>query len=156
MKKVVLSIALFASMSSFAQKTTSKFNYKIGFVTPLPTDLNSSTPQIGLGSTMGEVTYRVSEKIVAAGNVGYIRFNNQDANFSQIPVTVGARYIINEQFYFGANAGLASYNKGGHTDFIYSPYLGIQLNKISVDFRYFNTVKPESIRVVGLVFSYSL
>ena len=157
MKKLVLSIALFATMSAFAQKTTNNFNYKIGFVTPMPADLNSISTEIGLGSTMGEVDYKLSEKIMATGNVAYIRFVSQDGKFSQIPIMIGAKYVINKQFYFGANAGLAFYNKSSFgTDFIYSSYLGAQFNKISVDFRYMNTVKTESIRVLGFVFSYSL
>lgn len=157
MKKVLLIVALLATSVCFAQ-TSKKFSYKLGFVTPLPVDLNSTSLQIGLGSTIGEVGYKVSEKITATGNLAYIRFvNSQDAKLSQIPLMVGAKYTINKQFYFGAAIGGAAYNKAGSgTNFIYSPYLGMQLNKISVDLRYMNTVKTESIRVIGFVFSYTL
>lgn len=159
MKKVVLlSIALLAITGVYAQKKVSKFNYRVGLVTSLPTDNDIPQTTITLGSTLGEMSYKVSKKISATANVGYTRYEDKDnIQFAQIPVTLGARYHIDQQFYFGANAGIAPYNKSAlGTDFIYSPYVGMQIKKISIDARYMNTVRPEPIKVICLVFSYTL
>lgn len=159
MKKVVaLSIALLAITGAYAQKKVSKINYRVGLVTSLPTDSDIPQTSIALGSTLGEVSYKLSKKISATFNVGYTRYEDKDnIQFAQIPVTLGGRYHIDNQFYFGANAGLAPYNKSAlGTDFIYSPYIGMQLKKISIDAKYMNTVRPEPIKVICLVFSYTL
>lgn len=159
MKKVVaLSIALLAITGAFAQKKVSKVNYRVGLVTSLPTDVDVPATRITLGSTLGEMSYKVSKKITATGNLGYTRYEDKEGTvFAQIPITLGARYHIDQQFYFGANAGIAPYNKSAMgTDFIYSPYIGMQLKKISIDARYMNTVKSEPIKVLSLVFSYTL
>ena len=151
MKKVVaLSIALLAITGAYAQKKVSKINYRVGLVTSLPTDSDIPQTSIALGSTLGEVSYKLSKKISATFNVGYTRYEDKDnIQFAQIPVTLGGRYHIDNQFYFGANAGLAPYNKSAlGTDFIYSPYIGMQLKKISIDAKYMNTVKPKPIKVI--------
>lgn len=156
MKKLVLLLSVFAACSVSAQKN--KFNYRIGLVTSLPTDIDVPATRITLGSTLGEVSYKLSKKISATGNLGYTRYQDKEGSvFAQIPITVGGRYHIDNQFYFGANAGIAPYNKKSlGTDFIYSPYIGMQLKKISIDGRFVNTVRSEPIKVVCLVFSYTL
>lgn len=158
MKKIVLLLSAFATLSASAQKKASKFNYRVGLVTSLPTDVDVPTTKITLGSTLGEVSYKVSKKVTATGNLGYTRYENREGVvFAQIPITIGGRYHIDQQFYFGANAGIAPYNKSAMgTDFIYSPYIGMQLKKISIDARFMNTVKTEPIKVLSLVFSYTL
>lgn len=155
MKKVVLALSISClSMFSFAQKLT----YRIGLVTSLPTDTDVSTTRITLGSTVGEVSRTISKKVVATGSVGYTRYQDKEGmKFSQIPVCVGAKYIIDSMFHFGANAGIAFYNKKSMTaDFIYSPFVGMQIKRICIDARYVNTVKTEPIKVLALVFSYTL
>jgi len=159
MKKIVLLLSAFATLSASAQqKKISKFNYRIGIVTSLPTDIDVPATRITLGSTLGEVSYKVSKKITATGNLGYTRYQDKEGGvFAQVPITIGGRYHIDQQFYFGANAGIAPYNKKAMgTDFIYSPYIGMQLKKISIDARFMNTVKSEPIKVLCLVFSYTL
>jgi hypothetical protein len=160
MKKILLSAAVLLSTTvSFAQTSSSKIGYKIGVLTSLPTDTDVPSTRITLGSTTGEVNYKVSKKITATGSVSYIRYTNaENVKFAQIPVTVGTRYAIDQQFYFGANAGLAFYNKKafGTTDFIYSPYVGMQIKKIAVNFNYINTVKDEPVKVLALSFNYTL
>jgi hypothetical protein len=160
MKKILLSAAVLLSATAFAQTTpTSKFGWKLGLLTSLPTDTDIPATRIALGSTTGEVNYKLSKKITATGSLSYIRYNSsENVKFAQVPVTVGARYAIDQQFYFGASTGLAFYNKKefGTTDFIYSPYVGMQIKKIAVNFNYINTVKDEPIKVLALSFNYTL
>jgi hypothetical protein len=162
MKKVFLSaVAITLTIASFGQqkKTPVKFGWKIGLLTSLPADNDVPATRISLGSTFGDVTYPISQKITAIGNVAYIKYKDEEGkSFSQIPVMVGASYKINEMFHFGANAGLAFYNKSANSNanFIYTPFVGMDIKKISIDARYINTVKDEPIKVLALVFSYKL
>ena len=162
MKKVLISaFAVTLAIASFGQAKTAKakFGWKIGLLTSLPADNDVPATRITLGSTFGDVTYPVSPKITAVGNVAYIKYrDNEGKSFSQVPVMVGASYKINNQFHFGANAGVAFYNRqiNSKANFIYTPFVGIDFNKISIDARYVNTVRTESIKVLALVFSYKL
>jgi hypothetical protein len=162
MKKVLIStFAITLSIAAFAQqkKAPVKFGWKIGLLTSLPADNDVPATRIALGSTFGDVTYPVSKKITAIGNVAYIKYKDEEGkSFSQVPVMLGCSYKINEMFHFGANAGVAFYNRNANSnaDFIYTPFVGMDINKISIDARYINTVKDEPIKVLALVFSYKL
>ena len=162
MKKLLLVFAAVtvAATTTFAQKKSNgKFGWKIGLLTSLPTDLDVPQTRITLGSTVGEVNRKLSKKITATGSMAYVRYTDTEGrDFAQIPVLLGARYAIDNQFYFGANAGVAFFNKSefGSTSFLYSPYIGMQIKKISIDARYMNTVREEPIKVICLVFSYTL
>jgi hypothetical protein len=159
MKKVVFCL-LFSAVAvvSYAQKAKTKFGWKIGLLTSLPADNDVPATRVTLGSTFGDVTYPLSKKVTAVGNLAYIKYkDNEGKSFSQIPVWIGAKYSIDSQFYFGASSGICFYNKGGNgTDFQFSPYVGMQIKKISVDARYINTVRTEPTKVIALVFSYTL
>ncbi len=155
MKKVFLFLfAVAITAVSYSQKKS--FSYKLGVVTSIPADVDAST-SIGLGSTLGEVSYPLSKKIDAVGTVGYTRYKDAEGKFSQIPVSVGARYQIDQLFHFGATVGLGFYNKSSlGNDVVYTPYVGLKMKKITCDIHYFNTIRTEPIKLIGLVFSYSL
>jgi hypothetical protein len=138
----------------YAQKT--KFAYKVGIVTSLPANVTGTT--INSGSTMLEISTKVSKKISGVGNTGYIRLTPADAAISQIPVLVGLKYAVTDQWYFGASAGVTIPTKKayGSTEFGYSPYLGYIKGHISVDARYYLSGLQTPISTMGLVFSYSL
>lgn len=159
MKKVVFCLFLSViSVCSFAQKKAPKFGWKLGLLTSLPADNDVPATRVSLGSTFGDVTLPLSKKVTAVGNVAYIKYkDNEGKAFSQVPVWIGAKYSIDNQFYFGGSAGLCFYNKSSYgTDFQFSPYVGMQIKKISIDARYINTVRTEPIKVIALVFSYTL
>jgi len=154
MKKVfALLLAVSVTAISYAQ-----FSYKLGIVTSLPNDVETPMTSIGLGSTLGEVSYKLSKKICATGTLGYTRYKDAEGTkFSQIPVTIGGKYAIDSMFHFGANAGLAFYGKKGNgVDFVYTPYIGLKVKKVTFDVHYFNTVRTEPINLLALVFSYPL
>jgi hypothetical protein len=167
MKKVIMFLGIMmVSYCSFSQtkSTTPKFSYKVGLVTGLPVDTYGDGYRINVGSTLLNACYKnskFSKKISLTGEIGYIGFTNQlDEKFAQIPVMAGLKYPINDMFYFGTCAGVTFYNKksAGDQNFIYSPYVGIQVKRISADLRYWNTVKSNNVamKTVGLTFSYSL
>jgi len=166
MKKIIILLGItMLSYCSFAQtKSTPKFSYKAGLVTSLPIDVYGEGYRIGIGSVLLNASYKnqkFSKKISLTGDVGYVRFKTEVSNeFAQIPVMVGLKYPISDMFYFGTSAGLTFYNKksAGDQNFIYSPYVGIQVKRVSADLRYWNTVKDNnnSTKTVGLTFSYSL
>ena len=154
MKKFIILLVACATTTAYAQKT--KRAYKVGVVTSLPA--NVTTTSINAGSTMLEASRKVSKKISATANVGYIRLTATDAPISQIPVLVGVRYAVTDQWYFGAAAGVTIPTKKayGKTEFGYSPYLGYQKGHISVDARYYLSGLQTPLSTVGLVFSYIL
>ena len=160
---VITSIATFGQTPAVKTPTTSKFNYRVGIATGLPVDVNVEESRLKTSSTMGEVTYKntkISKKITLTADAGYLRFTKTDGNgYAKIPVMLGLRYPINETFYFGASAGPSFYNKKeyGTTEFIYSPYIGLQVKKISVDFRYLNFTRKDYVqKTLGIVFTYTL
>jgi acyl-CoA hydrolase len=152
MKKAVFVLFTMMAFSANAQK----MNYKVGLVTGLPANVTETT--VGAGSTMLEASTKISKKLVATANTGYMRINHTDNTISQIPVLVGVRYGINTQWYFGAAAGITVPTKKayGSTQFGYSPYIGYTNKKISVDGRYYLSNIQTPISTMCLVFSYNL
>ena len=156
------------SYCSFSQTksvsgTEKKLNYRVGIMSSVPVDIYGDDYRIGLGSTLLEASYKnvkFSKKISLVLNAGYVRMGSKVLEeYAQIPVMVGARYPINDVFYFGTSAGVTFYNKKdfGSQNFMYSPYIGFQVKHLSVDLRYLNTVKKESsLKTLGLAFSYTL
>ena len=156
MKKLIFSILALATVTvATAQKN--KISYKVGVVTGLPANVTNTT--VGAGSTMVEASTKVSNKLHATLNTGYMRIVRQDdSKFSQVPVLVGVKYAINPQWYFGAGAGITipTMSAYGDTEFGYSPYVGYQKGHISVDMRYYLSGLETPINTMMLVFSYSL
>lgn len=152
MKKLFLLFVACAATTAYAQK----FNYKVGIVTGLP--VNVTNTSINAGSTLLETSTKISKKISATGNLGYVRITSDEVTLSQIPVLVGAKYNVNDQWYFGANVGLTIPTKKqyGKTEIGYSPYVGYQKGHMSVDARYYLSGLQAPLSTVALVFSYSL
>lgn len=152
MKKLLLFVlTVSVTAMSYSQKKT--FSYKLGIVTSTPIDTESPI-EIGLGSTLGEVSYPLSKKIQAVGTLGYTRYKSGETKFSQVPASLGAVYAIDNMFHFGATIGVG-FSKAS-TDVLYTPYIGLTVKKVSFDIHYFNTIKTEPIKLIGLVFSYKL
>jgi hypothetical protein len=157
MKKTVLSVLLtFASICAFSQK----INYRIGLVSAVPGDSENSKEVISLGSSLIEANKSVSKKIFATVNLGYLKFKTKDElTFALIPALVGVKYPLNENVNFGISGGVGFYNKKefGTQDFMFSPFLGVVINRMSIDARYISVVNKENpIKTLALVFSYTL
>jgi hypothetical protein len=152
MKKLFIILTAFATTTAYAQK----LSYKVGIVTSLPVSVTGTT--IKTGSTMVEASKKVSNKILATANTGYVRLTSQEVTIAQIPVLVGAKYKVTDQWYFGAGVGVTIPTKKayGKTEFGYSPYIGYQKGHISVDTRYYLSGLNTPLSTVALVFSYTL
>lgn len=152
-----------------AQKTT-RVNYRVGIVTSLPTGTENIGGRVYAGSTLLEFNKKISKKISITANAGFLRINNFEGITTtdttlvidgRVPVLAGARYHMNDQWYFGAGMGysiLTNPDYDGQMHFTYTPYLGYQVKKISVDARYFVSGLKEArnYKTMMLVFSYTL
>ena len=152
MKKAVLALFMMVSMTSFGQ-----WKFKVGLVSPLPTDIRTDSRVI-FRSTLSEISKDLSPKIDLTLTGGYLLFeyvNNQ--TFENIIAAPGIRYNANKA-YFGVTVGPSFFSEN-IDDYatIWSPYVGVKSNHISVDLRYFNWRKTTNQgNTLGLVFSYIL
>ena len=157
MKKVILLLSAFATLSASAQK--SKMEYKVGILSPLPVNVYQNV-KLYAGSSLLEASYKYSTKVRLTLTSGFLRFQNElDKDFTNVPVMAGARYSVNSTVYFGANAGVAFFNKEASVDnrIIYSPYIGIKKGHVSADLQYINWYKFENANNnLALCISYTL
>lgn len=162
MKKVVLLMMLFVGlgMTSFAQR----FNYRVGLMTSLPLDVYSSDEtHLSVGSVILEANGMVikSSKIVQTLSTGYLRFGSSNGTFTQIPILAGLKYRVNPILYFGASTGVSvnTDKTNGKEQFTYSPYLGVQVKKVNIEGRFWNSSrkddKTQNFKTLGLVIGYT-
>jgi len=159
MKKASILLSIILTGLFCNAQTKSKFNYKVGLVASLPTDTYAEQSKIAVGSTIFEGYYVRSSKVDLTMNAGYLRYTNGGEAFAQVFAMPGARYKMDNLFHFGCNLGGAIYNRSdvGKLDFMFSPFIGLTANKITIDIRYFNTVKGErSIKTNAITFLYTL
>lgn len=156
MKQIFFLLFLLISIQSFSQK----YNYKVGIITSLPADIYGDSYRVGIGSGFFEVSRFVSKKIDVLANSGYVRFMGEGSyKFAQIPALVGVKYKLNDKYYFGASSGISIYNKKqyGEYNWTFSPFVGMNFKKISVDVRYWNSINSEiPPKSLTAVFSYTL
>ena len=155
MKKFILPFLIVISFTSTAQKNT----YKIGLITPLPVDIYGDEFHLTIASSFFTYENKISNKFQFTAHSGYLRFTNCTENYAQIPILIGAKYNLNSQYYFGASTGVSLYNKKQYGTYVYtySPYIGINFKKISVETRYFNSVNSDNPpKYLSFVFNYSL
>jgi len=167
-KLIIIALALMATRAT-AQKTT-RVNFRVGIVTSLPTGVENQGGRVYAGSTLLEFNKKISKKMSITANAGFLRINNFNGIRTtdtvlmidgRVPVLAGARYHINDQWYFGAGVGysiLTEPDYNGEAHFTYTPYLGYQVKKISVDARYYVSGLKEvrNYKTLMLVFSYTL
>ena len=155
MKKAVLALSMLVSIA-YGQKD-SKWGFKVGLVSPLPTDIRTDSRVI-FRSVLGEISNKLSPKMDLTLTGGYLMFdyiNNQ--TFQNIVAAPGLRYNT-DKAYFGVNVGPSWFSEN-IDDYatIWSPYVGVKSKHISVDLRYFNWRKTTNEgNTLGLVFSYIL
>ncbi|MBB6502919.1 outer membrane beta-barrel protein [Pedobacter cryoconitis] len=136
--------------------------YKFGFggsllfQTPIAPKLNftASAGYLNLSGKDVTVSYFTGNQMIT--------FKQKVSNSNVIPVKVGARYFINDNFYAGAEVGAAFLSEDGDsaTAFAYSPNIGYELplaNKNSLDFgvRYEGWSKNSSVGFFGLRVAYN-
>jgi hypothetical protein len=147
MKKLLLSLAMVAGLG-FAANAQTK-------------DAAMSGPKLGIGADFafpvgdagdvfdygigGSLLYQhpIANKLNLTGNAGYLSLKTKEvlgttANFGYVPVKVGLRYFLAENFYAQGEVGATfSTENGGGTAFAYAPSLGIEFpvaNKMAIDF----------------------
>lgn len=152
MKKVIFALLICIATTTNAQK----MSYKVGIMTGLP--VNILKTNVAAGSTFFEASKKVSDKLSATVNSGYVRLSYNDQVISQVPVFIGAKYQVSSEWYFGASAGMTIPTNGESTktQLGYSPFIGYQKGHISVDSRYYISGTKTPISTLALVFSYTL
>lgn len=145
MKKLFLLTAIagiFAFSNANAQKDPGMNGPKLGIGAEFafPIGQFGDVSKFGVG---GSLLYQhpVAPNLNLTANAGYISVKNKDIaggnTAGLIPVKVGARYFLAENFYVNGELGAAfSTVTGGGTAFAYSPGVGIEFpvaNKSSID-----------------------
>lgn len=151
MKKLIILSALagmFAFSNASAQtKDPAMGGQKLGIGVEfaLPTGGSSDIYKVGYG---GSLQYQapVAPSLNFTATAGYLNFKGKDIpgtnlefqNYNAIPVKVGLRYFLAENFYAGGEVGAAfGTSDGAKTSFIYTPGLGVEFpvaDKGSIDF----------------------
>jgi hypothetical protein len=138
MKKIFL---LFLALTTFtlANAQKSKFDVKVGIVTQLPVNVYQTTT-IDVGSSMAELDYKYSKNIRVSLTSGFLRFKSDIQNFYNLPILAGGKYFVSNSMYFGANAGIAFFNKEYPVSsrYMWSSYVGATKGHVSVNLQYFN------------------
>jgi opacity protein-like surface antigen len=137
MKKVFLLTAiagLFAFSSVKAQKDVAMTGPKLGIGAEFAFPMGDFGDVYNLGYG-GSLLYQhpVAANLNLTGSAGYINFQTKDipgigkVNSGVVPLKVGARYFVAENFFIGGEVGAAiSTESGGSTKFAYSPGIGIE------------------------------
>jgi hypothetical protein len=152
MKRAILVLTMLISVA-YGQKT-SKWGFKVGLVSPIPVDIQMQS-KVQLRSCLGEISYKLSKKIDATFNPGYLMFTFRNVEGFENTVALGGlRYNINN-IYFGATAGPSWWSENiNDNSLLWSPYVGVKGKAISVDLRYFNWRKVENTaNTLGIVVS---
>ena len=123
----------------------------------------SVNPGLSLGSRSGDFVLsgelglykNLTPRLEATFSAGLTQFfyGEHNENGKYIPIKAGARYALNTQFYVGANAGVTISTTDGGAYFVYSPMLGLMLNKhFDVALKYDHSSTESA--VVGLNLTY--
>ena len=143
----------------------------IGAEFAFPTGDFGDVYNLGYGGSLQFQT-PIAAKLNFTATAGYLNFTGKDyttpigtfkaADFGSIPVKIGARYFLAENFYAGGELG-ASFATGDNsgTAFVYTPNIGVEFpvaDKASIDFgvRYEAWSRDSStLRFVGLRLAYN-
>jgi opacity protein-like surface antigen len=131
-KQIATIIILLISISTFAQRPSSKLGIGIDFA--LPQSNFGSNANFGVGPSI-LFQSPINTNLNFTVNVGYLRFNGDPvfANVKYregfIPIKVGLRYYLSEYIYGSAEGGVSissANGSGSGTSFAYSPTLGVE------------------------------
>ncbi|SHF20253.1 outer membrane beta-barrel protein [Pedobacter caeni] len=167
MKKLFLLTAIagiFAFTNASAQKDAAMNGPKLGIGAEfaLPIGDFADGWKLGFG---GSLLYQhpVAPNLNLTANAGYISFKSKEipfiggtVNMGYVPVKVGARYFLAENFYINGELGAAfGTKKGSSTMFAYSPGVGVEFpvaDKSSIDLgaRYEGWSNDGSLSFIGI------
>jgi hypothetical protein len=133
MKKSILliAIALITASVAMAQRE-GKTRFSIGPELGIVTGNASSGWGIGVGAS-ADVQHFFQENLTGDFSIGYVTYAGKSAgvgyknkNYTTIPVRVGGRSFIGNNFHLGAQLGVGINRIGGagRTQFSYSPQIG--------------------------------
>ncbi|WP_316743503.1 outer membrane beta-barrel protein [Pedobacter antarcticus] len=150
MKKIFLLTALagmFAWSTASAQvrdPAMSGAKLSIGADFALPTGNTSNAYKLGFGGSL-QYQQPIADQLNFTASAGYLNFTGKDAaggllkfrDYAAIPVKVGLRYFLAENFYAGGELGAAfGTSDGARTSFVYTPGIGVEFpvsDKGSID-----------------------
>jgi len=170
MKKLFLLTALagmFAISNVSAQtKDPAMSGQKLGIGAEFafPTGDFGDVTDFGFGGSLQFQT-PIVEKLNFTATAGYLNFKNKDVfgggNFGIIPVKIGARYFLAENFYAGGELGAAfGTSDNSETSFVYTPNIGVEFpvsDKGSIDLgaRYEAWSNNGTAKFIGLRLAYN-
>lgn len=173
MKKLFLLTAIaglfaFSNVSAQTKDVAMSGNkFGIGAEFAFPTGSFGDVYNLGYGGSLQFQT-PIAEKLNFTATAGYLNFTGKDlgagfkaADFGVIPVKIGARYFIAENFYAGGELG-AAFGTGDNseTSFVYTPNIGVEFpvsDKGSIDLgaRYEAWSNNGTLKFVGLRLAYN-
>lgn len=148
MKKVILSLVVFATLSASAQqkeaaKTEAKpFKFSVGVDAGFPVSPSGNKGFIIGGDVQGE--YAAASSVGITLSAGYLNQSYQSVSVGSVPVLAGVRYYFSDKkFYANAQAGLSfSTVSGGGSAFTYAPGVGYYItNNFDLGVKYLGTSK---------------
>jgi len=112
----------------------------IGAEFAFPTGNFGDVYNLGYGGSLQFQT-PIAEKLNFTATAGFLNFKAKDefggGNYGTIPVKIGARYFLAENFYAGGELGAAfGTQDGSNTSFVYTPHIGVEFpvsDKGSID-----------------------
>lgn len=133
MKKIFLFsiISLSISFTALAQRE-GKTRFSIGPELGLVTGEASSSWGIGIGAS-ADVQHFFHENLTGDLSIGYVTYAGKSAgvgfknkNYTTIPVRIGGRLFVGNNFHLGAQLGVGINRVGGvgNNQFSYSPQIG--------------------------------
>ncbi|MEJ7559991.1 MAG: hypothetical protein WKF66_16885 [Pedobacter sp.] len=124
------------------------YGASLQFQTPIASKLNFI-------ATAGYLTFQSKENIIIGTQSGTL------PNNGAVPLKVGARYFLSENFYVGGELGVAiATTSGSGNGFIYTPHIGVEFpvaDKSTIDFgaRYEAWSNNGTRKFVGLRLAYN-
>lgn len=133
---MLTAIALTTASIAMAQRV-GKTRFSIGPEIGITTGNASNGWGFGYGAS-ADVQHFFQENLTGDASVGYVTYLGKSAgqglrlkNYTTIPIKVGGRYFVTNNFHAGAQIGVGINRVGGSgsTQFAYSPQLGYNFSR---------------------------
>jgi len=170
MKRILLTLLILSSVSFVRAQSA-----KSSSVMPREVSSNRSNLKFGLSVNPGLSLGNAGSDFVLGGALSLYKIltANLEATFSAgytqffygrdiqkgglIPVKAGLQYALNPRFYVGAQAGVAFSTTDGGAYFVYSPSVGLRINKqVDVAFKYDHFSNEPSVLGINLTYKFEL
>jgi hypothetical protein len=130
MKKIILGALLIAGIGFSAKAQDGEFKFNAGLELGLPMGTFGDAFSFGFGASV-QANYGLGESLWGTGSVGFMNFAGKTVNgftfgsSGLIPIKVGVRYMLSEQFFVHPELGVSlSTASGGGSSFTYAGGLG--------------------------------